>query len=81
MASIFSADADAVVSEADAVADVGVAADEEAGIVTRVIDGRTHRLSLRPEALAETSDWIERQRARWEQFFDVVGEYLEETKE
>jgi DNA-binding transcriptional ArsR family regulator len=54
---------------------------EEAGIVTRVIDGRTHHLSLRPEALAETSDWIERQRARWEQFFDVVGEYLEETKE
>lgn len=54
---------------------------EEAGVVSRVIDGRTHRLSLRPETLAETSDWIERQRARWERFFDVVGEYLEETKE
>ena len=54
---------------------------EEAGVVTRVIDGRTHRLSLRPETLAETSDWIETQRARWERFFDVVGEYLEETKE
>src|ERR1700754_4763923 len=54
---------------------------EEAGVGTRVIDGRTHRLSRRPEALAETSDWIERQRARWERFFDVVGEYLEETKE
>jgi DNA-binding transcriptional ArsR family regulator len=54
---------------------------EEAGVVARVIDGRTHRLSLRPEALAETSDWIERQRARWERLFDVVGEYLEETKE
>jgi DNA-binding transcriptional ArsR family regulator len=54
---------------------------EEAGVVTRVIDGRTHRLSLRPETLAETSDWIETQRARWERFFDVVGQYLEETKE
>jgi DNA-binding transcriptional ArsR family regulator len=54
---------------------------EEAGVVTRVIDGRTHRLSLRPETLAETSDWIERQRARWERFFDVVGEFLEENKE
>jgi DNA-binding transcriptional ArsR family regulator len=54
---------------------------EEAGVVSRVIDGRTHRLSLRPEALAETSDWIERQRARWERLFDVVGEYLEERKE
>jgi DNA-binding transcriptional ArsR family regulator len=54
---------------------------EEAGLVSRVIDGRTHRLALRPETLAETSDWIESQRARWERFFDVVGEYLEERKE
>jgi DNA-binding transcriptional ArsR family regulator len=54
---------------------------EEAGVVTRVIDGRTHRLSLQPETLAETSDWIESQRARWERLFDVVGEYLEERKE
>jgi DNA-binding transcriptional ArsR family regulator len=54
---------------------------EEAGVVTRVIDGRTHRLALRPETLAETSDWIDIQRARWERLFDVVGEYLEERKE
>jgi DNA-binding transcriptional ArsR family regulator len=54
---------------------------EDAGVVTRVIDGRTHRLTLRPETLAETSDWIESQRARWERLFDVVGEYLEERKE
>jgi DNA-binding transcriptional ArsR family regulator len=54
---------------------------EEAGVVSRVIDGRTHRLALRPEVLAETSDWIESQRARWERLFDVVGEYLEERKE
>jgi DNA-binding transcriptional ArsR family regulator len=54
---------------------------EDAGVVTRVIDGRTHRLALRPETLAETSDWIESQRARWERLFDVVGEYLDERKE
>jgi DNA-binding transcriptional ArsR family regulator len=54
---------------------------EEAGVVSRVIEGRTHRLALRPEALAETSDWIERQRERWERLFDVVDEYLEERKE
>ena len=54
---------------------------EEAGVLTRVIDGRTHRLALRPEALAEASDWIESQRERWERLFDVVGEYLEERKE
>jgi DNA-binding transcriptional ArsR family regulator len=54
---------------------------EEAGLVSRVIDGRTHRLSLNPETLAETSQWIESQRVRWERLFDVVGEYLEERKE
>jgi DNA-binding transcriptional ArsR family regulator len=51
---------------------------EQAGVVTRVIDGRTHRLALRPETLAETAEWIEDQRTRWERLFDVVGEYLEE---
>jgi DNA-binding transcriptional ArsR family regulator len=51
---------------------------EEAGVITRVIEGRTHRLELRPETLAETAEWIEKQRARWERLFDVVGDYLEE---
>jgi DNA-binding transcriptional ArsR family regulator len=51
---------------------------EEAGVVARVIDGRTHRLALRPEVLADTAGWIEQQRTRWERLFDVVGEYLEE---
>ena len=51
---------------------------EEAGIVSRVVDGRTHRLALRPGALAEASDWIECQRERWERLFDAVGEYLDE---
>src|SRR3954465_12677305 len=54
---------------------------EEAGLVSRVVEGRTHRLALRPETLAETSDWIESQRERWERLFDVVGEYLDERKE
>jgi DNA-binding transcriptional ArsR family regulator len=54
---------------------------EEARLVSRVIDGRTHRLALQPEALAEASDWIEDQRQRWERLFDVVDEYLQERKE
>ena len=53
---------------------------EEAGVVTRVIDGRTHRLGLRPETLADAAEWIENQRTRWERLFDVVGEYLEERR-
>jgi DNA-binding transcriptional ArsR family regulator len=54
---------------------------EQAGVVTRVIDGRTHRLALRPEALAEASDWIQTQSERWERLFDVVAEYLDERKD
>ena len=53
---------------------------EEAGVVTRVIDGRTHRLALRPDTLADTAHWIDNQRARWERLFDVVGDYLEEGR-
>jgi DNA-binding transcriptional ArsR family regulator len=77
-------------SVADATRDLGVSKPtisrhikmlEEAGVVSRVIDGRSHRLALRPESLAGASDWIETQRERWERLFDVVGEYLEERKE
>jgi DNA-binding transcriptional ArsR family regulator len=53
---------------------------EEAGVVTRVVDGRTHRLALRPQPLADAASWIEQQRTRWEQLFDAVGEYLEEKR-
>lgn len=53
---------------------------EEAGVVSRVIDGRSHRLALQPQALAEASDWIDVQRERWGRLFDVVGEYLEERR-
>jgi DNA-binding transcriptional ArsR family regulator len=51
---------------------------EETGVVTRVIDGRTHRLTLETRALAEAAEWIDRQRALWERYFDVVDDYLKE---
>jgi DNA-binding transcriptional ArsR family regulator len=54
---------------------------EDAGVVHRAIDGRTHRLALRPRALAEASDWMQTQQDRWERLFDVVGAYLEEREE
>jgi DNA-binding transcriptional ArsR family regulator len=54
---------------------------EEAGVVSRVIVGRNHRLALQSEALAGAEAWIEAQRVRWERVFDVVGEYLEEREE
>ena len=51
---------------------------EEAGVVVRVIDGRTHRLSLDVDPLEEAQTWLARQRANWERMFDVVEDYLEE---
>jgi len=51
---------------------------EETGMVSRVIDGRTHRLSLEKKALAEAAEWMDRQRALWERYFDVVDDYLKE---
>jgi DNA-binding transcriptional ArsR family regulator len=54
---------------------------EEAGVVTRVVVGRHHRLALRSEALADAQRWIEDQRERWERLFDVVAGYLEERRD
>jgi len=53
---------------------------EETGVITRVVEGRTHRLSLEPGALGEAADWMDRQRALWERLFDVVDEYLKEEQ-
>jgi DNA-binding transcriptional ArsR family regulator len=51
---------------------------EETGVVTRVVEGRTHRLSLEPDVLSEAADWMDRQRALWGRLFDVVEDYLKE---
>ena len=51
---------------------------EETGVVTRAVEGRTHRLSLEPQALSEAADWMDRQRALWGRLFDAIDEYLKE---
>jgi DNA-binding transcriptional ArsR family regulator len=38
---------------------------EETGVVTRVIEGRTHRLSLEDHTMSEAADWMDHQRALW----------------
>jgi DNA-binding transcriptional ArsR family regulator len=52
---------------------------EETGVVTREIEGRTHRLSLDTTALDDAAEWMERQRALWGRLFDVVDDYLKEN--
>ena len=51
---------------------------EETGVVTREIEGRTHRLSLELDTLRGAAEWMDRQRALWGRLFDVVDEYLTE---
>jgi DNA-binding transcriptional ArsR family regulator len=55
---------------------------EDAGVVVRTIDGRSHRLSLDLDALGEAVDWIDRQRAIWGgRMFDAVDDLLKERQE
>jgi DNA-binding transcriptional ArsR family regulator len=52
---------------------------EEAGVLVRQVEGRTHRLSLDRRPLDAASAWIERHRAIWEAKFDAVADHLERT--
>jgi DNA-binding transcriptional ArsR family regulator len=53
---------------------------EEAGAVTRAVEGRTHRLSLAPQPLDDASRWIEQHRALWERKFAAIDSYLAESE-
>jgi DNA-binding transcriptional ArsR family regulator len=53
---------------------------EETGVISRAVEGRTHRLSLRPGVLEEAAEWMDRQRAIWGRLFDVVDDYLKEEQ-
>src|SRR5215207_5505457 len=50
---------------------------EEAGIVARAVEGRTHRLRLLPRALEPATDWLEVHRRLWEAKFDAIERHLE----
>jgi DNA-binding transcriptional ArsR family regulator len=52
---------------------------EQAGLVRRRIEGRSHVLRLEPQAMAAAEQWLDQQRSAWEQNFDRLAEYLAET--
>jgi DNA-binding transcriptional ArsR family regulator len=54
---------------------------EDAGVVGRTIEGRTHRLALRGEGLGDAVAWMERHRVLWESKFDVIEQYLAEEED
>ena len=45
---------------------------EAAGIINRVVHGRTHLLTLRTHPLADAAAWIDGQRRLWERKLDVI---------
>jgi DNA-binding transcriptional ArsR family regulator len=51
---------------------------EETGVLTRSLEGRTHVLSVELDVHREVAEWMDRQRAVWGRFLDVVDEYLKE---
>jgi DNA-binding transcriptional ArsR family regulator len=54
---------------------------EDAGLVSRSVQGRRHELSLVPAPLTDASAWIERHRVLWEAKFDAVERYLADNDE
>jgi DNA-binding transcriptional ArsR family regulator len=51
---------------------------EDAGLLHRRVEGRTHLLTVNAKPLAQATDWLERQRRFWEASFDRLATLLEE---
>jgi DNA-binding transcriptional ArsR family regulator len=49
---------------------------EDAGLLTRAIDGRIHRIQLEAEPLADALDWIARYGRFWEGQLDSLERFL-----
>ena len=77
-------DQEATVSELAAPLDMSLAGAskhlrvlENAGLLKRRIDGRTHFLSVDPKPLDEAMNWIERHRRFWNSSFDRLAQLVE----
>jgi DNA-binding transcriptional ArsR family regulator len=53
---------------------------ETSGLITRRKTGRVHYCRLRVDALHRAGDWIEKQKAFWEQQFDALAKYLDQEQ-
>jgi hypothetical protein len=51
---------------------------ENAGLLHRRVEGRTHLLTVNAKPLAKATDWLERQRRFWEGSFDRLAALLED---
>ncbi len=54
---------------------------ENAGLVSREIDGRIHRFSLETRQLSVAQDWIETHRTFWDGTLDRLDQFLRSNPE
>ena len=54
---------------------------EEAGLVSRHVEGKIHRFRLVMKPLKEAQDWIARHQQFWEHSLDSLGELLDQMEE
>lgn len=53
---------------------------EKAAMITRNIDGRVHRFSLKPSALDEADAWINRHKNFWQGSLNQLSNLVEELQ-
>jgi DNA-binding transcriptional ArsR family regulator len=53
---------------------------ERAKLIARRKDGRIYRCRLAAEPMKDAAEWIERYRQFWEQQFDALAHFLEESQ-
>jgi DNA-binding transcriptional ArsR family regulator len=52
---------------------------EQAGLITRHVDGRVHRCALEPAPLAEVERWLLHYRTFWQENLDALAAFVEKT--
>ena len=52
---------------------------ERAGLIHREKRGRVHRLRLKAEPMRKASEWLDFHQRFWEEGFDALARYLDET--
>ena len=53
---------------------------EEAGLLNRRIEGRSHFISANPKPLKEAVNWIERHRQLWDARFNALDAIVQQLK-
>ena len=53
---------------------------EDAGLISRTIEGRFHHCRLAPDAVDSAQAWLERHRRFWAEGLDRLSKYVEELE-